>query len=96
MSSAIFDENTSQKTDLGLQTVLGTIQPCSHNNQRVALFENDTDKEFCILPKGAGADLIDCVSEYMQIKGIVTKISSPDEDAQYTILVRSYNAQDEF
>ncbi len=84
-----------QVKDLGLQTIIGTIEPCSHDMQKVALIEKDSEKEFCILPKGAGADLVDYVSENMELQGVVTEFSE-DEEERYTIQVRSYKQKEDF
>ncbi len=88
-------EKSSTKRELGLRTVQGIIQPYSQDSQKVALLEHNTEKEFCILLKGAGVDLVDYVSEEMELIGIVTEIEE-DEELKYTIQVRSYVNNEEF
>ncbi len=78
------------KKDLGLQTIIGIIEPCSHDQQKVALVEEGSLKEYCILPKGAGADLTDCISEHMELSGFITEFYNNEEDVYFTIQVRSY------
>ncbi len=93
MSSIAQTDMLSKKTDLGLKEVTGTIQPCSRNQQRVCLVENEDEKEYCIIPKGAGADLVDFVSENMTLRGVVNEFNEDDE-TYYTIQVRSYKHED--
>ncbi len=81
--------------DLGLHTIKGTIEPCSFHQQRVSLIEFDSEKEFCILPKGAGVDLVDLVSESMEIVGMVSE-TTEEEETRLFIQVRAYQAEDRF
>ncbi len=87
-------QEDASKKDLGLQTVIGTIEPCSQDAQKVALKVEESGIEYSILSKGAGADLIDHVSEHMELSGFITEICDEDGDKIYTIQVRSYTHKD--
>ncbi len=93
MTSIAQSDLLSKKVDLGLKKISGIIQPCSRNSQRVCLEENESEKEYSIIPKGAGADLVDFVSENMTLLGVITEITEDDE-VYYTIQVRSYTNED--
>ncbi len=91
MSAMPEAQKALKENDLGVLTVQGEIAPCS-KTQGVSLLDRD-GKEFCILQKGAGVDLLDSVSLFMSITGKVTEIHKEDE-VYCTILVRNYEEID--
>ncbi len=87
--------STDISRNLGLQTIHGTVEPCTFHSQRVSLVEHDTNKEYCVLPKGAGVDLIDLVSENIELVGVVSELLEDDE-ARLFIQVRGYQTEERF
>ncbi len=70
-------------------TITGDILPWAHGSDcRVAVVDGDT--EFGVLPRGAGSDLVDYLSDRVEVSGIV----SEDEEGLKRILVRRYHAVD--
>lgn len=78
------------KAEAGMKTVRGDVAPfIGAGEGRVAIVTGDC--EYLVIPRGAGADLIEHLSCQVEAIGTV----SEDEDGVQRIMVRSYTVTDQ-
>ena len=77
------------KAEAGMRTIRGDVAPFVGSGEcRVLIVSGDC--EYRVVPRGAGADLIEHLSNQVEVLGTVNE----DEDGELRIVVRSYKIID--
>lgn len=85
--------STSPASSASLQTIRGMVSPLPPGLPcRVCLVDGDTS--YHVLPRGAGADLMDMLSTTLDVVGTVASSTADDSEEVKTLLVRSYTVLD--
>ncbi len=75
----------------GIIKIIGDITPYSGTEEsRVSIL--DGEKEYRVVPRGAGVDLVDHISATVEVEGIIKE----DIEGESSIQVRSYRLLDAF